>query len=85
MSNQFKFNRIFDSNTVRGRANVSVNIRPDYNDIISKYSLTNPNQVAKATWASVGLIYVLVKMRRRNAKRREAIKYCKGCQQKLFQ
>ncbi|XP_034486498.1 putative 60S ribosomal protein L33 [Drosophila innubila] len=62
MSEHFKFNRIFDSNTVRGRANV-----------------------AKATWASVGLIYVLVKMHRRNAKRRESTKYCKGCQQKLFQ
>ncbi|EDW66270.1 putative 60S ribosomal protein L33 [Drosophila novamexicana] len=61
MSDYFKFNKIFDSQTVRGRANV-----------------------AKATWASVGLIYVLVKMRRRNAKRREAFKYCKGCQQKLF-
>ncbi|KAH8396443.1 hypothetical protein KR222_010363 [Zaprionus bogoriensis] len=62
MSDHFRFFPLFDSNTVRGRANV-----------------------AKATWASVGLIYVLVKMHRRNAKRREAFKYCKGCQQKLLQ
>ncbi|XP_068159744.1 ATP synthase membrane subunit K, mitochondrial [Drosophila tropicalis] len=61
MSEQFNFNKIFNSNTLRGRANV-----------------------AKATFASVGLIYVLVKMQRRSAKRREAKLYCKGCQKKLM-
>ncbi|XP_016996918.1 ATP synthase membrane subunit K, mitochondrial [Drosophila takahashii] len=61
MSEQFKFNDVFNSQTMRGRANV-----------------------AKATWASVGLVYVLVKMHRRNSKRREAKLYCKGCQQALL-
>ncbi|XP_016951761.1 putative 60S ribosomal protein L33 [Drosophila biarmipes] len=61
MSDQFKFNDAFNSQTMRGRANV-----------------------AKATWASVGLVYVLVKMQRRSSKRREAKLYCKGCQQALL-
>ncbi|XP_033150466.1 putative 60S ribosomal protein L33 [Drosophila busckii] len=61
MSDNFKFKEIFDSNTLRGRANV-----------------------AKATWASVGIIYMLVKMRR-NSKRRDVNLYCKRCQQKLLQ
>ncbi|XP_017052286.1 putative 60S ribosomal protein L33 [Drosophila ficusphila] len=58
MSEQFNFNEVFNSQTMRGRANV-----------------------AKATWASVGLVYVLVKMHQRNSRRREAKLYCKGCQQ----
>ncbi|XP_017066868.1 putative 60S ribosomal protein L33 [Drosophila eugracilis] len=61
MSEQFNFTEAFNSQTMRGRANV-----------------------AKATWASVGLVYVLVKMHRRNSKRREAKLYCKGCQQALL-
>ncbi|EDX03007.1 putative 60S ribosomal protein L33 [Drosophila teissieri] len=61
MSEQFNFNDAFNSQTMRGRANV-----------------------AKATWASVGLVYVLVKMHRRNSKRREAKLYCKGCQQAML-
>ncbi|EDV95406.1 putative 60S ribosomal protein L33 [Drosophila grimshawi] len=60
MPGQFNFKELFNSNTVRGRANC-----------------------AKATWASVGLIYVLVKMHRYNAELRESAKYCKGCQRKM--
>ncbi|KAH8295952.1 hypothetical protein KR018_006924 [Drosophila ironensis] len=61
MSEQQTFNEAFNSQTLRGRANV-----------------------AKATWASLGLLYVMVKMHRRNTKRREAKLYCKGCQQAIL-
>ncbi|EDV46810.1 putative 60S ribosomal protein L33 [Drosophila erecta] len=61
MSDQFNFNDAFNSQTMRGRANV-----------------------AKATWASMGLVYALVKLHRRNSKRREAQLYCKGCQQAML-
>ncbi|KAH8351521.1 hypothetical protein KR059_005667 [Drosophila kikkawai] len=60
MPENFKFTDAFNSQTVRGRANV-----------------------AKATWVSVGLIYLLVKMQRNKSKRLDAKLYCKGCQQVL--
>ncbi|KAH8255853.1 hypothetical protein KR038_011791 [Drosophila bunnanda] len=61
MSESFKFRDVFNSQTLRGRANV-----------------------AKATWVSVGAIYILVKMQRNKAKRLDAKNYCKGCQQVLL-
>ncbi|XP_032581306.1 putative 60S ribosomal protein L33 isoform X2 [Drosophila sechellia] len=62
MSDRFNIKEVFNSQTMRGRANV-----------------------AKATWASLGLVYVLVKMHRRTSKRRETKLYCKGCQQAMPQ
>ncbi|KAH8376165.1 hypothetical protein KR200_005412 [Drosophila serrata] len=58
MSENFKFSDVFNSRTLRGRANV-----------------------AKATYVSVGAIYVLMKMQKNKAKRLDAKNYCKGCQQ----
>ncbi|KAH8281639.1 hypothetical protein KR054_001885 [Drosophila jambulina] len=60
MPESFKFSDVFNSQTVRGRANV-----------------------AKATWVSVGVIYLLVKMQRNKAKSLDPKLYCKGCQQVL--
>ncbi|KAH8323127.1 hypothetical protein KR074_005085 [Drosophila pseudoananassae] len=80
MSEQFSFNEAFNSQTVRGRANVSILRQGTYTPPTNRLVF----QVAKATWASVGLVYVLVKMHRRNTKRREAKLYCKGCQQAIL-
>lgn len=81
MSEQFNFNEAFNSQTLRGRANVSI-LRLGS---CAPPATNRPHpQVAKATWASVGLVYVLVKMHRRNTKRREAKLYCKGCQQAIL-
>ncbi|XP_030381608.1 putative 60S ribosomal protein L33 [Scaptodrosophila lebanonensis] len=60
MADNFKFEEAFNSQTLRGRANV-----------------------AKATWASVGLIYMFVKLHRRSAKRREERLYCRSCLMKM--
>ncbi|KAH8421438.1 hypothetical protein KR009_007890 [Drosophila setifemur] len=55
-----------------------------FNESFNSITVRGRANVAKATWASVGLLYVLVKMHRRNTKRREAKLYCKGCQQTLL-
>ncbi|KAH8249336.1 hypothetical protein KR032_008583 [Drosophila birchii] len=83
MSENFKFSNVFNSQTVRGRANVSSSkdpLCPKEFHIVQAFLLL---QVAKATWASVGAIYLFFKMQRDKAKRLDAKLYCKGCQQML--
>lgn len=80
MPDKFNFSEAFNSQTLRGRANVSDFIY--LLESLSEYRILS--QVAKATWISVGVIYLMVKMNRNNTKRDDAKLYCKGCQQVML-